>query len=421
MNSAESDVKNFLLGINRNSKTYFTGTTLKNPIEYTVGEEIIFKIWVESDGVHVPVPYIQCYIEGDDGNKSENYIKADADGCFYIHTKLMCDGFVHIIAKACDEEKNIIEGIDVYEGGAGADVDKIECNTDIPDDYTEFWANLKQTAYSIPEEILFKEEIPTDDGFKAYNVRYATPVADYISVVYTYPTDAKPKSLKLMFMNMGYGVSDCPPECKEGYMVVRANTHDILNRQPQEYYDKKAEELSGYGLANREENKKPETSFWYKLYVKDMQIINYFKDHPLANGIDYEFEGGSQAAFQAINLAAHTGLATAVRACVPWFCDIFAIKKRNRIPIAWKPEADEGLRYFDTAVGAKFLKCPVYIEAGLGDYICPPSGQMAMYNSITAPKKLRFVQNRTHPYTPPVIITNELSQGLNIADFKFSY
>ena len=77
--------------------------------------------------------------------------------------------------------------------------------------------------------------------------------------------------------------------------------------------------------------KKPETSFCYKLYMRDLQVVNYFKNHPLANGIDYEFEGGSQAAFQEVNLAAHTGIATNVRICVPWFCDVFAIQKQQRV------------------------------------------------------------------------------------------
>ena len=33
-----------------------------------------------------------------------------------------------------------------------------------------------------------------------------------------------------------------------------------------------------------------------------------------------------------------------------------------------------------TAVAARFIKCPISIVAGLGDYICPPSGIMALFN-----------------------------------------
>lgn len=418
--STQNEVRDFLLGLKKESKIYFTGTTTRNPIEYKTGEPIVFKIRVEADGEYVEVPYIYYTTEGDDGEKSDGYLEPCADGYFYIETSLKRDGFVRVIAKACDENKNEIAEVDPFQGGAGADVDKIKCETDIPDDYLDFWKSLKEAAFAVPEQVLFQEEIAAPEGFVAFSARYATPTGKYISVVYSYPKDAKEKSLKVRFSNMGYGVDDCVPFFKKGYLIVRANTHDILNGQSPEYYKEKQKELDGYGLRDRKANEKPETSFWYKLYFRDFQVIKYFMNHPLANRIDYVFEGGSQAAFQSVNLAAHSGIATQARLHIPWFCDIFAIQKQKRITIDWRPLEDDGLRYFDTAVGGQFLKCPVYIEAGLGDYTCPPSGQLALYNGIKAPKKLRFVQNRTHAYLSPVIITNEISDGYDQAEFFFN-
>jgi len=417
----KNDVRDFLLGITHESKAYFTGTTTKNPIGYKQGEEIIFKIRAEASGKALPVPFISYSTQGDDGVKSQGYLEPE-DGWFYIKTKLERDGFVHIIAKACDENKNEIEEVDAFDGGAGADVDKIKCETDEPYDYLEFWKALKEKAFSIPKEILFEEKIPAKEGFEAYEVHFATPAGKFVSVVYSYPEGAQEKSLKLLFINMGYGVTNCIPYYRDGYMIVRCNTHDVLNRQPQEYYDNLIKNgLDGYGLEDAENNKKPETSFWYKLFIRDMQAVNYFKNHPLVNGVDFEFEGGSQGAFQAVNLAAHTAIATCVRISVPWFCDIFSAGKQGRIKKGWGPKEEEGLKYFDTAIGGRYLKCPVYIEAGLGDYICPPSGQMALYNGITAPKKLRFVQNRTHPYVPPKVITSEISEGYNQSEYGFCF
>lgn len=271
------------------------------------------------------------------------------------------DGFVYVTADGCDENKNVLEQIDTFSGGAGADVEKIKCETDIPTDYFDFWNSLKEKAFSIPEQILLKEQVSVEEGFEAYNVHFATPTGKFISAVYSHPSGAEKKSLKVLFMNMGYGIASCAPICRKGYLVVRCNTHDILNGQPQEYYDNIRDNgLNGYGLGDRENNKKPETSFCYKLYMRDLQVVNYFKNHPLANGIDYEFEGGSQAAFQEVNLAAHTGIATNVRICVPWFCDVFAIQKQQRIKTGWRPMEDNAFRYFDTAVAGKFLKCPIY-------------------------------------------------------------
>lgn len=69
--------------------------------------------------------------------------------------------------------------------------------------------------------------------------------------------------------------------------------------------------------------------------------------------------------------------------------------------------------------GVRSKQCTVYIEAGLGDYVCPPSGQMAMYNAIKAPKLLRFVQNQTHPYRPVIKRYFSLCDCHPNPDFKF--
>ncbi len=418
--NAEKSVKEFFDGGTSSHNAYFIGTTLKDPIGYEAGEPIIFKIKVVIDNESdVKIPLIRYSIESDDGFKSDGYITVSDDGWFYIKTSVERDGFVHVIAEACDENKNIIENIDKFEGGAGANIEKIRCETDIPDDYTEFWETVKKEGYSIQEEVIFKEQFETEKGFIAYDMRYKTKYGDFLSLTYTYPENAKPGTLKLLFIYMGYGVGDATPICREGYLCVRVNCHDIYNRQPAEYYEQlRMGKYFRYGF-DCTENKLPETTYWKKVFVRNMQALNYFRQNPLINNQDVEFEGGSQAAMQACNMAANSGVATALRINVPWACDLFAIRKQHRINIDWRlPECD-GLRYFDTAVAAKYLKCPVYIEAGLGDYICPPSGQMAMYNGITAPKKIRFIQNRTHPYIPFKFDTSERIDGYVLPDWSF--
>lgn len=417
---AEKIVKEFFDGGTISQHAYFVGTTLKDPIRYTVNEPMIFKIKVVDDNNEdLSIPFIHYSVESDDGVKNDGYLSISDDGWFYITASAARDGFVHVIAEACDEHKKVIENIDKFEGGAGADVDQIKCETDVPDDYLEFWKTVKNEGYSIPEEIVFKEQFETEKGFIACDVRYKTKYGDFLSLTYTYPENAENGSLKLLFFYQGYGVGDAFPICREGYMCVRVNTHDIYNRQSAEYYEKlKSGKCFKYGF-NLDENKLPETTYWKKIFVRNMQALCYFSQHTLINGKDFEFEGGSQSAMLACNMAVHSGVATELRINVPWACDLFAIKKQNRINIPWRLPESNGLRYFDTAVAAKFLKCPVYIEAGLGDYICPPSGQMAMYNGITAPKKLRFIQNRTHSYIPKKIYDTEIFEKYMLPDWRF--
>ena len=126
--NAEKSVENFLKGINEGEKAYFVGTTVKNPLEYKVGEEIVFKIRVKTAEEYIDVPYILYELYGDDQKTSKGFIKSNNDGWFYVSTSLERDGFVHLIAKACDNDKNPIPKIDVYEGGAGAEIEKIALN-----------------------------------------------------------------------------------------------------------------------------------------------------------------------------------------------------------------------------------------------------------------------------------------------------
>ena len=44
----EREVYNFLNGVSENSRIYFIGNTLKNPLEYKANEEIVFKIRVKT-------------------------------------------------------------------------------------------------------------------------------------------------------------------------------------------------------------------------------------------------------------------------------------------------------------------------------------------------------------------------------------
>lgn len=69
----------------------------------------------------------------------------------------------------------------------------------------------------------------------------------------------------------------------------------------------------------------------------------------------------------------------------------------------WRPEFTEGLRYYDTAAAATRVPCPVKITAYLGDYVCPPSTVMVLYQSFRTSKGLDFIQGGTHTYRPPEV------------------
>ena len=89
-------------------------------------------------------------------------IEISADGWFYIEASIDVSGFVYVQAKACDENKELIPGIAVYNGSAGADVNNILRATVTPEDYHQFWQMLKDEVEATEPEVLFCEKIENE-------------------------------------------------------------------------------------------------------------------------------------------------------------------------------------------------------------------------------------------------------------------
>ena len=380
---------------------YFVGTTLKNPLTYEIGEKIVFRIRAKYMDDYLDVPYIQYSLISDDGQKEEGHIAKGEDGWFYIETSISKNGFVYLKAQACDASKQIIAGIEEYNASAGADVDKILCSMKTPEDYAEFWRTMREEVESTEPQILFSEKIEdaTHPDFEIFDMRIQAPRSEYTSLIVAYPKNAEKGSLKLAMLFQGYGVNPATPWPMDGYLTVHVSAHSMPNGESPEFYQAlRAGALKGYGY-NAEENKRGETTYFVKMILRDLAALHFFKDHELLNKKDYIFVGSSQGGMQAINVAANFEKATAVIANVPGFSDVLgetlAGRRKNGMP------KGDGVAYYDAAVAAQFIKCPVYIISGLGDTICPPCTQMALFNAIPSQKYIEFYQNKTHSFTIP--------------------
>ncbi|MBR5236542.1 MAG: acetylxylan esterase [Clostridia bacterium] len=380
---------------------YFVGTTLKHPLEYEIGEKMVFKIRVRYMDDCLDIPYIWYNLLSDDGQNVEGYLEKADDGWFYIEGSISKSGFVYVQAKACDENKEIIPGIAVYNGSAGADVKNVLRGTKTPDDYVEFWDNLKAQVEATEPEVLYCEKIEDEKhpDFEMFDMRIKAPGSDYVGVAVAYPKNAEKGSLKFLMDFQGYGVYPTNPQPRAGYFTLLVNGHSIPNRGTDEFFaDIRDNQLKGYGY-DEEENKRPETTYWVKMLLRDLQAIRFFKDHELLNKKDYIFYGSSQGGMQACNIAAHFDRSSALIMNVPWLADIDGQRLCGRRPN--KMPKGHGVTYFDTAVAAQFLKCPVYFISGLGDPTCNSSTQMSLFNAIKSPKYVEFYQNKVHSFTIP--------------------
>ena len=120
------------------------------------------------------------------------------------------------------------------------------------------------------------------------------------------------------------------------------------------------------------------------------------------HGANLEAAGGSQGGLQSIWAAGCGEGVTKVSCGVPWCCDLggeTAGRMRGTWFVPWTP----ALGYYDPVNFARRVPrtCTVDINrAGLGDYICPPSGIAALYNALPCPKSIVWVQGSTHADVP---------------------
>jgi len=380
---------------------YFIGSTDKDALSYAVGEEIRFDLaLVEPDGSPVCCPEFRYCCRGDDGKVEEGF--ADGmTGTFTYRTASYCAGYVHLTVTPCDAEGNPLPGCDIFEGGACAGFDGIRETGAEPADFDAFWTRV------IREELDPVEPVPVymqefhcgDPGDIVYDVRIACPGKNPVSGYLRMPRNAAEHSLPVTVTYMGYGVGTAGIPLKSTGITFAVNQHGLQNGQPVSYYKKLAEtEYAGFGFS-REENKNPDTVYFKHMVLRALQALRYCRTLPQWDGKNLTVCGGSMGAFQAVSAAAWDHGVTKLEAHIPWMCDLWGVKAGKLA--GWRPECDPGIAYYDTASMGARVTCETAVFAGLGDYICPPSGVTALYHNIKGRKTLTMHQNRTHPYMAP--------------------
>lgn len=383
---------------------YFVGSTLVDPLSYDPDEEIVFRLTLVEEGHKIGCPKFRYIRRGDDGFFEEGMVDGTS-GEFEYQTSTDRPGYIHLTVTPCDEAGVPLRGYDVFEGGACAGFNEIRQAVQAPADFDEFWSRvISEELDPIPPVVIEKKEFHCGDpGDIVYDLKIACPGKYPVSGYLRMPRNAAEKSLPLIVGYMGYGVSSANIPTKSEAIQFFINQHGIVNGQPAEYYASLVEgEFAGFGF-KEEENKSPDTVYFKWMIFRALQAIRYCKTMPEWNGRDITVTGGSMGAFQAVSAAAHDSDVTALVVYIPWMCDLRGIEV-GRLE-GWRPAASVGLDYYDTVSEASRVHCPVYIYAGLGDYICPPSGVTALYHAVSGKRHLSMMQNRTHSYMPPEFVS----------------
>lgn len=290
------------------------------------------------------------------------------------------------------------------QSGIGAMVEPEKLLPPLPEpaDFDAFWNKVKKELAAVPMKELEKVPFPIpDQRILVYDVKIACagekPVSGYLCM----PKDAKPKSCPAYVSFHGAGVHSAGRPvwiAAQGLIALDINAHGIENGKPAAFYDdlrknyyyKTLDQFRPVRYAHW--NKHDRDLYYFKgMYMRLMRALEYVKSLPEWDGKNLIVVGGSQGGAQVLAACALDPDITFARAGVPAMCDHSGClgNRRSGWPFLYKaedagthPEWVKCAAYFDGAYFAKRVKCPIYINTGFMDTVCPPTSVFAAYNSI---------------------------------------
>ncbi len=391
------------------------GSTDRDRAVYAPGEQMTFTIRVNDNGEPVKEAYLKWLRDGDDGVKENGLARVTPDQPLVVTTSLDRPGFVRVNARLSDSDGNALIRTEAngrkkaveFDGGAGVEIEKITQAVPEPEDFDAYWARQKERLAATPITAERKQVDSKVPGINLYEVTVncagPRPVTGYLAI----PEGAKPKSLPARLFYYGY--NDGPPyfpspnQLKDNRIAFFVNAHGFKLNQDRAYYSEFAKSIRdgkySYAFSPRE-NADPDTAYFNGMALRVMRSLQYVKTLPEWNGRDLVADGYSQGGLQAVWAAGLDPDVTLCRADIPWCCDLGGITAGRAVG-DWRLEYVPGLNYYDTVNHIKRAKCPLEIpRAGLGDYICPPSGVTILYNNAPNAKRINYVQGSTHSFVP---------------------
>ena len=403
--------------VNATSKLIYAETD-KDPLAYKIGDDVVFACSLYADNKLVSCPHFSWTANTADGQ----VYMGESDGAFgkvIVKIPATAQGVIRLKVLAKDENGALISEVkqDLSQSVV-VNADEVTTHKQEPNDFDEFWASQVAKVTAISPDVISMEKVSSPSGIQCldgavssaashdfYRVKIKTPDECGYAVGYlTIPKNAKPNSLGITVVFNGYGVSDLSPYISSSNIVLNVCAHSIELGRASSYYSNL---LANYGFTGNENR---DTSYFRTMIMRDLQAVRFIKAYAGTEGVSIngaksslgiwngklKLYGGSQGAFQGVAVAALDKDVTDAYWYIPWMCDVGGTASEFR------PKYTDDLRYFDTVYFGRRIddKVNITLTAGLGDYICPPSGVVALFNEMGGHVTMYFKQGMTHGFTP---------------------
>lgn len=437
------------------AKISFSGDTVKNALSYSENDTVTFKVSTLLDGSPVSGVHLkwELYQDGDyDAESKTNlptrtgYAVSDAFNPLTVSitpNKGYDCGAVYLKVQACTETGIVYNAAKIFCGGALFGADKLTLDTLKPENFDSFWESAIQQVNDFfkdkdlnvslaelnavyqtgngNEKIMIRPADPNISGYDRYSssyycyelrVEFGSTDQKAASGFFTVPkTPSSDLSRGINFA--GYNTATIGSlYAVPNTVQLIAETHGI-RYEDEDYsrtdyvanYEEKNFAHTLDGLSEEElASVSPENVDIYHMYLRNLYLSGVLKRLNISdNGYGFDGNltayGGSMGGMQALSLAGlDTGVTSVYINLAPWCVNIGGAKIGRRL-IGGCPEYNSVMAYFDAGLlASKIANANIEADCGLGDYTCPPSGEMAMFNSLKTTGKVRFVfnQNKSH-------------------------
>ena len=315
---------------------------VNEPLDYEVGEDIVFKFQIKSGSTVVTAPYLYYSAVMDDGRTLKGYVEP-VDGAYTVTLEggLLKPGFVFMTVNACDANKSTLAVPASYKCGAGANIDEIQSIYGIPSEYDTygdfdaFWdetlaqldaeggeATLKYIYYcgeytfSNVTYDCYEVEIncPKDSYYDSINGNWCG--TNHVSAYLTIPKGKTDLGLKLLYKGYDWvsasgSHKSIEPQsgiCSEDCITLSVSPHSVpaphnvptgenasyLNSDgtaylasyyaSNGYLNKTYGYMSSHGK-NEKENASPYTTYFKYMIMRDVQAVNFLTKYFSETGV----------------------------------------------------------------------------------------------------------------------------------------
>ncbi|PYN33720.1 MAG: hypothetical protein DME01_17625 [Candidatus Rokuibacteriota bacterium] len=267
-----------------------------------------------------------------------------------------------------------------------------------PDDFDAFWdAVLRQASGVALEPEVIPDPLRTSEDVEVFQVFYTSIDQVRVAAWYCRPARRAERTPAIMVLP-GYQMDPPIPKewARKGYVALSVAPRGKLrsNRQFNPGYPN----LLTHNIVDRH------TYAYRGFYVDTWRGIDFLLSRPEVDPARLGVTGSSQGGGLTITTAAMRSEVRAAAAGAPYLCGFTdAIELTHTYPyeeitdyLRLHPErraaVEETLAYFDGICFADRIACPIIVNIGLQDNVCPPETGYALYGRVGAADK------RLYPY-----------------------